>query len=305
MSAFLSAFLPMWFELVIIVGFPRYALHTVRALVWVLALSALSMFGLLSAWHSWVRFAYSSKELDMLVSGATKRSELAQTLERALSVRRQLAFCILGAGASSTVFWLVQPYVEAKLEIGFISYVSMFWSTFLGSNCAYWIIFFVGFARRVLVPGEVHLIWHSPASTPGIAALSRGFAFSTAATLVAFATIEYLAVRVSSYGNGEALQVVINVVPLVGGLGFLALGVVPHWLLFVSVRHARMSALRTLVPLTGTSMPTTAKGIERRLAIVDLYRLIESSPGLPFSTSAMVQYVAALLGAVAAFIIAR
>jgi hypothetical protein len=200
---------------------------------------------------------------------------------------------------------LAQPYVEGKLEIGFISYVSMFWSTFLGSSCAYWIGFFVMFAKHILVPGELRLVWHSPASTPGIASLSRGFAFSTSATLIALAAIEYLAVRVSSYGTGMTLTVVITAVPLVGVLGFLVLGVVPHWLLFVVVREARMSALRRLVPLTGAAMPTNSKDISLRSPMVDLYRLIETSPGLPFSTSAIVQYAAAVLGAVLAFILTR
>ncbi|MFI7550702.1 hypothetical protein ACIBQ2_13215 [Micromonospora sediminimaris] len=297
----LTASLPIHIELVARLFAPTYALHTLEAVSWVAILSALSMFGLLCAWWVWTHLAETAPHLDTMIREPGLRSALANVLIRSMSIRRQLAVTVIGAAGCCLLLRLIQPYIVANLEMGPVSYLAIFWATLIGGNCAYWMAFFVFFASRILRSGELNLVWHSPASTPAIARMSTGYAFTTMVTLIALLALEVLSIRASTYGTSAVLDSVIRAIPPIAAVCALATGIIPHMLLFVAVRNSRRAALLALLPLTGAEPPTTAQEVKSIQENIALYRLVETSPGLPFSTAAIIQYGAAIFGSIVAF----
>lgn len=297
----LAASLPLYIEVTARLFAPTYALHTFEAVSWVAILSALSVFGLLCAWWVWTLLAETAPHLDDLIRDSSLRAALADALMRFMSVRRQLVVTVAGSVACCLLLRLIQPYIVDNLEMGPVSYLAIFWSTLIGGNCAYWMAFFVYFASRILRSSDLNLVWHSPASTPAIARMSTGYAFTTTVTLIALLAVELLSIRASTYGSSAVLDSVIRAVPPIAAVCALATGIIPHMLLFVAVRNARQATLLAMLPLTGAEPPTTAQEVKSVQENIALYRLVETSPGLPFNTAAIVQYGAAIFGSIVAF----
>jgi hypothetical protein len=68
----------------------------------------------------------------------------------------------------------------------------------------------------------------------------------------------------------------------------------------LTARRATLACLRELVAPTP---PANRQDVDRYAATIELYRLVEMSPGLPFNTTAMVQYGAAVLGTLLAYLL--
>jgi hypothetical protein len=93
--------------------------------------------------------------------------------------------------------------------------------------------------------------------------------------------------------------------PVFASAGALLAGILPHAWLYLAVRDARRSALDRLRPLIDNEPPGTEEKVERLHERIELYRLVETSPGLPFNAASMVQYAAAVLGTLLAFVLER
>lgn len=304
-SAALGAAWPVLLELVLLATYGRYALHTMRAVSWVLALSLLDLVALLCAWRTWVLLSRAGTSLDELIGNSAARDRLTRSFAGTFSRPRQITVSVICVVAGCLLLRLVQSSIENELEMGPMSYVAVGWTAALAGNCAYWLVVIPELARRILRQPDVTLIWHSPASTPGIVHLSSGFGFCTLSALGVAVGLDVLALRASRYGDSEVLAVLSATFPVIAGLAALTVGILPHWWLYLTVRDARRRALATLRPLTGDAAPITAEQVARAHAQVELYRLVETSPGLPFSTASMVQYAAAVLGTLVAFFLGR
>jgi hypothetical protein len=222
-----------------------------------------------------------------------------------LSVGRQLVVSSLFAVVACVLLRMTHPSIVGQLEMGLMSYVAVAWTGVVGANCAYWIIVLSDLARRILRMKDLRLVWHSPASTAGLALLSGAFGFTTLATLVAMAGVEVLALGASTYGDSPVLSALTTVIPIIAGCLSLAAGIMPHWWLYRAVRDARRASLAVLLPFTGDDPLTSVDSAQPARSTVDLYRLVETSPGLPFSTGAIVQYAAAVLGTLVAYFLGR
>ena len=304
-SAALAASLPLYFEGLALIITPYYALHTLRAITWLAALAFLNTLGLLGVWRGWDLWVKAAPNLEDLISGCAGVDQITNWYSRTLSWVRQCWASAAAALIGCIYLRLVQQAINAKLEIKPISYVSVGWTSAIGANLIYWLIVNPELIRKMLRLKKLNVIWHSPASTSAIAKLSAGFAFTTFAMLGAFLTTEFLAFHVNGYGKSEALTASTIFVPVIAGILTFVVGLLPHWWLYKVVREARQDSLKALWRLAGTRPPTSIRAVDKTHGLVDLYRLVERSPGLPFSTAAMVQYAAAVLGSLVAYFLAR
>ncbi len=299
----LVASVPVAVEVILLASGSGVALRSPVAVMWVLILCAANALALAFGWRTWRLFSRAGPDLDTLLAGCPGRTQLVGWLVRALSIRRQVARSLFWAAVACLLLWLTQPAIKPQLEIGLVSYVSVGWTGAIGGNCLYWIVALSEFGRRVLRQRSLNLTWHSPASTPGLTGLSDTFAALTIAVLAAFLLTEVLAVQASRYGPSAVLSTLANIIPVASAVAALLAGIIPHGWLYLAVRDARRSALVTVGALISQQPPTSIRDIDRMHTAIDLYRLIETSPGLPFNTTAMIQYGATVLGTLLAYLL--
>jgi hypothetical protein len=293
-SASIAASWPLLLELVLYFTARRYALVSLEAIGWVVATVLVNIAALVVTWRSWAMLHEAGPSVDELLASSTGRARLAGWLAAQLGGWRQLAVSLLAAGGACAMLGLAQSAIQAQLEIGPVSYVAVAWTAFIGGNDAYWLIAVSRLGRRILRRRDLALVWHSPASTPGIVRLSTGYTFGTAAILLLAIGIELLALQVSRYGDSVVLRTASITFPVLAAAAALIFGVLPHWWLYQAVRDARREVLRHLCPPVAVP-PATPAEIAEAQARVSLYSMVESSPGLPFSTGSMVQYTAAVV----------
>jgi hypothetical protein len=304
-SAAVVASVPIFVELVLLAADSGLALRTLRAQAWVVALSGFDTLALVLGWRTWTLLSRAGTSIDDLLATCTGRDQLTAWLAAALSARRQLVFAALSAAAALILLGLTQPAIEARLEMGPVSYVTMAWAGLIGGNCFYWLVTLSEFGRRVLGRRDLNLVWHSPSSTPAIAQLSDMFGFLTLVVLIVFVAMELFNYAASRYGSSAVLSVLSDVFPVGFAVAALLAGLMPHFFLYRTVRDARRSTLRALLPLTGDRPPSTPDAAALLHERIELYRLVETSPGLPFSTASMVQFAAAVLGTLLAFFLGQ
>lgn len=304
-SVALAASLPLFLNVLALATVPNYALRTWQAVAWLAALAFLDALAMLSAWYAFGLWVKAAPSLEDLISGCAGIEGTLRWYVKASSRSRQYFVSAIFAAGAGIFLSAVQPALKIKLEIGPISYISVAWTAAIGANMGYWIIVNPEFIRRLLRLKQLNLIWHSPASTLVIVKLSRGFAFTAIAMLGAALTTELLAFRISHYNKSAALYGMTIFVPVLAGLFTLVVGLMPHWWLYAVVRDARRASLEALQRLIGNRPPNSPRAADHEQGLVELYRLVEESPGLSFSTVAMVQYAAAVLGSLVAYFLAR
>jgi hypothetical protein len=307
LAALPAAVWPLVLELVLYVFARRYALVTADAISWVIALVIVNLGALVGARRSWSILDEASASVDDLLVRSSGRDRLTRWLWRVLGRWRQILFSLLVAAAAAVLLGYARPAIEGQLELGLVSFVSVAWTGFIAGDATYCVVVMSRFGRRLLRLRDLSLVWHSPASTPGIAQLSSGYTYGTSAILVIAIAVEVLALKVSMYGDSVVLNTISITFPVAAALAALIFGVLPHWWLYRVVRDARREVLRRLSP--PAALPSTAAQVADAQAKISLYRLVESSPGLPFSTASMVQYSAAvistLIGTVLAILLGR
>jgi hypothetical protein len=304
-SAAVVAGVPIVVELVLLLADSGLALRTPQALAWVVALSGFDTMALVLGWRTWILFSRAGPSIDDLLRTCTGHDRLTAWLTAALSARRQLFFAVLSAAGALVLLGLTQPAIGAKLEMGLVSYVTVAWAALIGGNCFYWLITLSEFGRRVLGRRDLNLVWHSPSSTPAIAQLSDMFGFLTLIVLIMFVAMELFNYAASRYGSSAVLSILSDVFPVGFAVAALLAGLMPHFFLYRRIRDARRSTLRALLPLTGDGPPSTPEAAALVHERIELYRLVETSPGLPFSTASMVQFAAAVLGTLLAFFLGQ
>ncbi len=293
-SAGIAASWPLLAELALYALRRDDALVTPDAIGWVVALAIVTTAALVVSWRAWFMVERAGASLDELLAGSAGEQRLLRWFRRSLRRGRQVVLSMLVAGGACALLYLAQPAIADRLEIGPVSYLSVGWTAFVLGNDAYWLLTVSRLGRRILHQPDLNLVWHSPASTPGIVALSRGYTFGTVAILFLAIGVELLALRVSTYGDSVVLQTVAITFPVLAAVAALIFGVLPHWWLYLAVRDARHRVLRALVP-QARRPPANAAELADAQSRIGLYNIVESSAGLPFSTGAMVQYAAAVL----------
>jgi len=216
-SAALAASWPLALELVLLPVTPGVALHTRRAITWLVALSALDTLEMLCAWRAWDLWVNAAPSMDDLISGCTGADRISQWYTKMLSRARQSIVSIACAASGCVFLSIISPAIKPQLEIAPISYLSVGWTAAVGANAIYWLVVNPELARRILRLHGLNTVWHSPASTPAIIKLSRGFGFSAVAVLAAALSTEFLAFQISSYRRDGLLSALTIFVPVLAG----------------------------------------------------------------------------------------
>lgn len=298
-AVMLSAMWPLLLNGLLLAVAREHALVTLRANLWVIAFGILNAAGIMTAWRGWWHLHRAAPNLEELLNGSRGEAPLPAWFKRTMGRWRQLSLSVAIVPFACFLLTISRPAIEGYLEIGIISYITVGWTGLLASNGIYWIVIVASLGRRILRLKDLQLVWHSPASTPGIVSLSSGFAFGTAAGLAILLGLELLALQVSTYGNSQVLRAMSVTFVVAAGLLTLTLGILPHWWLYQVVRDARRAALRLLSQSTGL-VPRTPTEIATAAQRIQLYRLVESSPGLPFSTRSMAEYAVTVLATLTA-----
>jgi hypothetical protein len=295
----LPAMWPLLLNVMLLAVARDHALVTLHANLWVVALGLVNAAGIMTAWRGWWNLHRAAPDLEKVLIGSQGQASLAAWFQRTLGHWRQLSVSVAAVPLGCLLLAMSQPAIEDQLEIGLVSYITVGWTGLLASNGGYWVVVVAALSRRILRLKDLRLVWHSPASTPGIAGLSSGYTFGTAAGLAILFGLELLALQVSTYGDSQVLRAMSITFVVAAALLALVFGILPHWWLYQTVRDARRRVLKQLTPPTDTP-PETPAEIAAATSRVQLYRLVESSPGLPFSTKSMVEYGATVLATLTA-----
>jgi hypothetical protein len=294
-SAALAASIPLVAELALKIAYPRLALHTMEAIGWVAALAIMTWSALLVGWYCLLTLNQGGEDIEQILSGTGDfQSAVSRWLRRSFRPIRQLTVASTVSACSCALLYLVEPVISKRVEISPVSYISVGWTGFLGGNGILWLIILTRLSRRIMRRENLNLTWYSPASTPAIILFSRVHTFGAIAILVAGLIMEMLALRVSAYGANLTLNILAISIPIIAVIGSFLFGGLPHWWLYHAVREARQRSLRALRPRS-VKPPDSSTELAEAQGWVSLYTIVESSPGLPFSTGWAVQYAAAVL----------
>jgi hypothetical protein len=300
---------PLLLNLVLMAVSGEHALTTLHANAWVVALAFVNTMMLFTFWRLWWMLHGSCSDLEEMLRNSVTSGPLPAWFSRVMGVWRQVIVPAVLVPLACLLLALAQPAIANRLEIGPVSYVSVAWTAFIGASGCYWLVMLAELGRRMLRVKDLNLVWHSPASTPGIARLSLGYTVGTAGILAVAVGVELLALQVSTYGDSPVLRTISLVLPFAAALAALVFGILPHWWLYLAVRDARRRVLKQLSPLINGPSLSGSRQIAETTERVNLYRLVETSPGLPFSTTSMVEYsagvLATLIGTLLVIVIGR
>lgn len=172
-------------------------------------------------------------------------------------------------------------------------------------NVSYWLMVPPVLVIRVRGSRELRLRWNDPARTAGIRTLSEGYAFPAVfLALAAFAVTLPGALDHPLFGPVlPYLYVWLLVLSL-------WVGIATQLSLYAIVRRYRIRVLDTLAATPGlmltedqsTSLPTLVQN-DQLSSMLSVYSSVAASPGLPYGTALVVQYVAAVVGSVIGFLL--
>jgi carboxymethylenebutenolidase len=305
LSCLLPGSWPLFLELIVRLLLPSLALQSLGAMGWVAALSLYCTIALLISWKAWKNLEDGSHGVDLMLRSSSSRRDIGTWLFSTFSIRRQLIASAAGTALAFSILASQAHFLEVHIEINWISYVTVSWVGAVTGAVSYWVCIALLLAKKLLQPRDLHLVWHSPASTPGLWWLSDGYMFGAWALLLVFIGAEFLTLKVPGRQSGEFWRTFTDVVPIVGGALVLMMGLLPHWWLYSKVKQGRREVLAQLLPYTDVDWDKNIPEALSRESYVELYRLVETSPNLPFSTTAMVQYIAAVVGSVIAYFLSR
>lgn len=167
----------------------------------------------------------------------------------------------------------------------------------------YWLYVLPTIARKLHGSRHLRLRSHDPAGTPAIRAFANGSALAAFFLMAGVVTVLALTFWGPRLFAIPPLEILITVVfTIYAVLGFRVGPYTYMWLYAIITREKAENLgmiSRWIPPVSKMHEEYNEKAIEW----VNLYQTLSSVPHLPFSTAALVQYIAALLGAVVAFAI--
>jgi len=297
---------PFWLNLVLFLVERPFAVTSPTSLALLAGLAALDALMLFAAWSAWTVCHRRSRLIDRTLKTQSDREVIARSILRRISHWRQAAPPCL-----AVAFGLLFLYFSSKqlktgmgIDISFTSYVCVAWTSFLGGNVTYWLFTVPSLPRLLYLCPSLTLRWQDPASTPAIRLLADGFGVSALFLLAGTATVLAIAVWLPGFSDVTALRVLLDGFFLLFTILSFRVGLYTYAWMYAMVKREKQRALdaieRAMPPLSRLS---EKKIREAATAWVPLYSSISSARDLPFSTAAVVQYTAALLGAVLTFVI--
>jgi hypothetical protein len=255
---------------------------------------------------AWTYALNRADAIDALLRPCANRDKVVGVIGRAVEHDRQ-AIPVIAAAAL--------PWIINAANGGFASHqviphvlllLNITWTLVLTVNDSYWLIVPPLIAVRMLQCHDIRLRWNDPARTDGMRVLSEGFAYPAL-----FVALAALAVTVPGLTDHAIFGAYLPY--LFAWLFILSLwnGAFTQACLYIIVRRFKLRILDELAS-DGRLMLSAAQAGDIHNILADgrnipdrvsVYQVISTSPGLPFGTGSMVQYVAALGGSLAGFLL--
>jgi hypothetical protein len=255
---------------------------------------------------SWKYALLRAPTLDELLEPCANRESLIAVISAGLRHRYQLtlplAFAIvpwIGLAASSSR-WLHSP-------TGVLVLLNSTWSLALLGSVSYWLFVPPVLVIRLRACREVRLRWNDPAHTPGIRTLSEGYAYPAI-----FLALAAFAVTVPGVVHHPIFGRLLPFLWLWLVILALWVGVATQLSLYLIVRRFKLRVLDDLAE-DGSGLMLAehqSRGIgalvrrDQELgAVLSVYGSVTAAPGLPYGTALVVQYIAAIIGSLVAFLL--
>jgi hypothetical protein len=299
-STAIMASWPIILELALLLTSRTHALTTRTSIVWLLVFAVINLLAMLGGWWAWKMLALAGPDIDDLISISPQKTSFLTWFHHRTQPTPQLFF---SAGFIALGIYLLSRVVvplEGAVQIRFVSYVMVAWSSFVGTNCVYWGETIAELAFRLYLCGKLKLQWYDPASTPGLTAISGGYVYTATALIGITIVIETVALLVPNKGESAILRQLSITFPIIAvAMGFL-IGVQPFYWLYLIIKQSKAATLRKLANEIQEPDPSASRHDSQSSAI-ELYRLVSTAPNLPISTSTLVQVSAALVGSLVAY----
>ncbi len=296
------ASVPALLNIGLLMGKSTWATPTFKDFLWTWAFATVNFIVIMASVGSWVFVARRSDEIDRLISDPLEQHRVGMWLVRHYSLGRQIPLPAFGLLSSICYLGIFHGAVQSTVDVTVVSFISVAWTSLLAGNALHWLFVAPSIVGRIRKVKGLALRWFDPASTPGLLALSRGTGFS-AVTLVAgaagVALIGFVAPNTAQIGPVQVLliaffAVLMSAIVLSGLRPLLQI----RWLIATS-KELSLAEL-------SNRMPSLVDMTQEKLApdrTLDAYRAVSQAPNWPFSTSALVQFSAALLATVVAFVL--
>lgn len=244
--------------------------------------------------------------VDDLLRPCRRRDHVVSVIDWSIDVQRQsvapLAFAltpwIVVLIHDGTHVWTRFPF--------FILLLNTTWSMATLGNVSYWLVMPPIMVMRLRACTDILLRWHDPARTAGIRTFSEGYAYPAF-----FLALGAFGVTFPGLIDHPIFGAYL---PYIYGLLIalsLWIGVLAQVNIYLVVRQFRLRLLDGLAPddlfalsaLKPSKILGTIGEIPQLELSLSAYSSIASSPSLPFGTGTVVQYVAALVGSLAGFLL--
>jgi hypothetical protein len=188
----------------------------------------------------------------------------------------------------------------------FMLLLNTVWSMAILGNVSYWLVMPPIMVFRLRACTDILLRWHDPARTPGIRTFSEGYAYP--------AFFLALGAFGATFPGLIDHPILGAYLPYIYGLLIalsLWIGILAQVNIYLVIRRFRLRVLDGLAPsetfAVSSREPAKILAAIEQIPHLDLslsaYSSIASSPSLPFGTSTVVQYVAAVVGSLAGFLL--
>jgi len=269
---------------------------------WLSAFSLINMLMLVAANVTWTFVGGRADRIDGILKSSPRSGDVAAWLDRRLSARQQLVLPSAGCISSAMFLAFIGPHLNSIVEIGAASYVSVAFTSFIGGNVCYWLWVAPGLPKKMFEAGGLTTRWQDPASTPGIRLVAEGLGLSALFLLGGAIGISVAGFIVPGVTRLPALNYLLDAFFVLVFATSVRVGIYPFIWVYAIVAGAKresLSRLNTLVP--NVSHVTRGSGKEKGYAVLTLYGQVSAAPNMPFSTAALVQYGATLVGTALAF----
>ena len=295
---------PLYLNLALALIHRQWAATKGYANLWIAGFGLSVALMLVAAMTAWMFATERAHLFDDMIKDSPERLSVPAWLDRFMNPRRQLILPILGAIIGPIYLFLVRGDLEPAVGIAFPSYVLMSWVCFVGGVDVYWLWVATGLPKKIYRCDNLTLRWQDPGSTPGLRLLSDSYGISGLFLLAGLVSISILGFIVPRLLSANTNTILYTLYAFFAVVFFTSIRVVVIplawiWTIVTRSKRASMAALTAQLPSSAQLTKQSDYGPIGNLTAI--YQAISGASALPFSTAAMVQYVAAFAGAVFAF----
>ena len=282
---------------------PSWAVTKIGAWGWLAVFSLIDALMLVAANSTWTFVGERADLVDDMLKAAKGAEQVSTWLDRRLSARQQLPLPLIGLIFGPIFLKIISHQMTSIVEIGFPSYVSVAFTSFVGGNVCYWLWVAPGLPKRMHKVGRLTTRWQDPASTPGIRMIAEGLGLSALFLLGGAMSISVAGFIVPGVTKLTLLNLLLDAFFVLVFATSARVGVYSFVWVYAIVAGAKRDALARLdIQVPHIHHLGTRSGADRGMPILALYGQVSSAPNMPFSMGALVQYGATLVGTALAFV---